>query len=137
MRTAARSSTNGSPPPASSPPPPVCCPRSPPAPLAWFTPRVPSRALIAAFLCVAVAEAGFLVKNYTHADHNITRLLASTRGLGARSTLVPLLGAYDARPGSALVPMMKAINYAAIDHELVNLDNYEAGTDYFPITFAP
>lgn len=107
------------------------------APLAWFTPRVPARALIVAFLLVAVAELCFLVKNYTHSDHDVSRFLASTKGVGTRSTLMPLLGSYDAKPGVDFTPIVKAINYAAIDRELVNLDNYEASTDYFPTVFAP
>jgi hypothetical protein len=107
------------------------------APLAWFSPRVPARTLIVFFMIVALAETSFLVKHYRSTDHVVSRFLESTKGLGTGSTLIPLLGSYDEKPGSLIVPVCKAINYVAIEHELVNFDNYEAGTDYFPVVFAP
>jgi len=110
------------------------------APLAWFTADLPSKATMtfaSAFMLVAIAEMLFLIKNYQHHDHATTRFLESTRGLGTNATLLPLLGDRDVKEGSQVVVLAKAINYAAIEKHLVNLDNYEAGTDYFPVVFAP
>jgi hypothetical protein len=106
-------------------------------PLPWFSPDLPRRAIrpMAIVLAlVAAVNAAFLLHRYRTFDRLITQFVRSTAPIPAGTTLLPLN--FERQPRDSYVGyLVHAAAYAAIERRLIDLDNYEARTGYFPISF--
>lgn len=106
-------------------------------PLPWLTPRLGrrGRAAFAIVMAVAgIAHAAYLFRNDRRSAREIARLVRAARTIPTGRTVLPVV--VDRQPDSTLVALMwHATAYAAIERRLVDLNNYEPGTGYFPIRY--
>jgi hypothetical protein len=106
-------------------------------PLPWFSPNLARRVvrpMVIALGLVAVVNAAFLLHRYRTFDRLITQFVRSTAPITAGTTLLPLNFARQPRD-SYVGYLGHAAGYAAIERRLIDLDNYEARTGYFPVSF--
>src|SRR6266508_6932506 len=73
-------------------------------------------AIVVVLVIVSVANVVFIRRAWRRADRQITRFMRPLQQIHPRHTLLPLL--FD-RP----FPLTHAVDYAAIDRELVDFDN--------------
>jgi len=106
-------------------------------PLPWLTTSVarPLRVgLIALLSVLALGNLAYLTSHYREADRDLTQFLRSLRPVAPETTLLPLLFARNT-PHMFIGAYSHVIDYAAIEKRLVDFDDYEAATGYFPIRF--
>lgn len=107
-------------------------------PLAWLTPRVgvtAQRVLVAILSIAAIANAWFTLRHFRHFDRIVSDAIQPMYAIPQNSTFVPLV---FSNPGATTIAVIThAADYAAIDRRLVDLANYQPGTDYFPIANRP
>ncbi len=105
----------------------------------WLSPRLgrPFRAAgIAALALLALWSTGQQLRWYRTLDREMQVFLRGLEGIPVHSTLVPLL--FDRFGTAARVPIFNhAADYVALERELVDWDNYEAGSALFPVRFRP
>ena len=108
-------------------------------PLPWLTPRLSRAAratLIAALSLAAVANALFLNKHERAIARRTKAFVRAERAIPANTTVLVLNG--ERQPVGTFLPLLAhASGYVAIERRQVDLDNYEAGTGYFPVTQRP
>ncbi|HEV8659602.1 MAG TPA: hypothetical protein VGS96_13390 [Thermoanaerobaculia bacterium] len=95
--------------------------------------RVPEKigmAIVVMLMIVSLPNVVFIRRAWRRADREITRFVRPLQQVPPRHTLLPLL--FDRR-----LPLSHAVDYAAIDRELVDFDNYEAALGDFPVKFRP
>lgn len=106
-------------------------------PLPWLTPRLGTRgraAFAVVMTVVAVAHAAYLAHNDRRIARETARLVRAARAIPPDSTVLPVV--FDRQPeGTLLALLWHATAYAAIERRLVDLNNYEPGTGYFPIRY--
>lgn len=91
------------------------------------------RSLIALLTIVAIANAAYQLAHFRRLSAYMARFIRNVDPV-APNTLLPLL--FDrTTPHSFISVVPHAVAYAAIDKQLVDLDNYEPGTGYFPIRY--
>jgi hypothetical protein len=108
-------------------------------PLAWIAPRWPRRVTAVLTLALSVLSlvySGYLVRRFRTMDRRMAELVDAARPIGKESTFLPLVTG-RAPSGSFVGILAHAVDYAAIERRAVDLDNYEPGTDYFPIANNP
>jgi hypothetical protein len=109
------------------------------APLPWFSPYLPKwcmASLAIVLSIVAVINVGFLTTRFRANDLAVEDFLHETRAIAPESTVLPLIRSRN--PAGAIIPVLShAIDYSAIEKRLIDLDNYEPGTGYFPIIHQP
>ena len=103
-------------------------------PLPWFTSRLPQRTFIALFALMALGNLAYLLDRHRTADDAVRNLLRAVEPITPETTLLPLLATRQPRH-TYVAAYSHALDYIAIQKRLVDLDNYEPGTDYFPIKF--
>jgi len=106
-------------------------------PLPWFTLALskPVRVgLIALLSVVAVGNLVYLTSHYRAVDRYLTQFLRSLQPITPETTLLPLLFTRE-MPDMFIGAYSHLVDYAAIEKHLVDFDNYEAATGYFPIRF--
>jgi hypothetical protein len=106
-------------------------------PLPWFT-RSLSRwmrvGLVALLTIVAIGNLQYLTSRYHFVDRHLTEFLQSLTGVGSDTTIVPVV--FQTPPPELFVAAYShVVDYVAIEKRLVDFDNYEAATGYFPIRF--
>ncbi|HYS54901.1 MAG TPA: hypothetical protein VER58_14180 [Thermoanaerobaculia bacterium] len=107
--------------------------------LPWFTPSLtkPLRiGLIALLSVLAIGNLLYLTRHYRAADRYLTQFLRSLKPITPETTLLPLLFNRE-MPDMFISPYSHLVDYVAIERRLVDFDNYEAATGYFPIRFKP
>jgi hypothetical protein len=106
-------------------------------PIAWFSPRIPKpmrTAIVVASSIVAVLSAGFHLRHFRHYDRVIADFLVATKPMPNDVTFLPLLFERNV-PGSFTSVISHAAAYAAVEKHLVDFDNYEPRSSYFPIVY--
>jgi hypothetical protein len=109
------------------------------SPLPWYSPRIPRMARIAVVVAMsvfAIANAVYFTVRYRDASKITQEFLSAISPVAPESVLLPLLFDRNA-PDSYVGYFQHATAYAAIDKHLVDLDNYEPETGYFPIKYVP
>ncbi|HSP33126.1 MAG TPA: hypothetical protein VLU46_02295 [Thermoanaerobaculia bacterium] len=104
----------------------------------WFSPELPSvvrRGVIIAFAIIAIVNTSYLVRRYRKFDRTMRDYLYAVERIPSNKVVLPLLQTRETR-GSFISVITHAIDYVAIDKQLVDLDNYEPGTDYFPVAWS-
>ena len=105
-------------------------------PIAWLSPRVPKAAQIAVvivFSTIAIANAAFIATRWRHYERPMRDYVESVKAAAPQSRMLPLM--FDRSAEGAFVPLLwHAAAYGAAERRLVELDNYEAHTAYFPTT---
>ena len=106
-------------------------------PLPWLSPRLGKvgRAAFAIVMAiVAVAHGVYLTRNDRRIVRETTALVRAARAIPKSRTFFPIV--VDRQPeGTFLALVWHAGEYAAIDRGLVDLNNYEPGTGYFPVRY--
>ena|GEM_PF-1132704 len=106
-------------------------------PLPWLTPRLPPQArgaFAVAMAGIAAAQSVELIVRDRHVARETTRLVRAARAIPPDSTVLPVV--FDRQPeGTLLALVWHATAYAAIERRLVDLNNYEPGTGYFPVRY--
>jgi hypothetical protein len=106
-------------------------------PLPWLTPRLGARGRAAFAIVMAVvgaAQSVYLIRHDRRIAHETVALVRAARAIPPDSTVLPVV--FDRQPkGTLLALTWHATAYAAIDRRLVDLNNYEPGTGYFPIRY--
>lgn len=106
-------------------------------PLPWLTPRLPRAvriALVAALSIASVAHAAFLAQRDRDMSRETTALVRAAEHIPPEHTFMALVG--NRRPPGAFMALFAhTSSYAALDRRLVDLDNYEPTTGYFPLKF--
>lgn len=85
-------------------------------------------ALAVALAVVAAANVAFLTSEWRRADRDIARFLSPLQRTAPRKTLLPLL--FERAPFRT-----HAVDYVAIERELIDFDNYQAALGDFPVKF--
>lgn len=104
-----------------------------------ISPNLPRtvRTFVAVVLAITtVANLAFLTTRYRQFDRRIASYLAHLAPVKPGSSVLPLEFEPNA-PGSFVNYYSHAIGYVAVEKRLIDLDNYEPGTDYFPTAWAP
>jgi hypothetical protein len=105
-------------------------------PLPWLSPRlgkVGRGAFAVAMAIVAVAYTVYLTRNDRRIARETTALVRAAR-IPKNRTFFPVVA--DRQPeGTLLALMWHAGEYAAIERGLVDLNNYEPRTGYFPVRY--
>jgi len=107
------------------------------APLPWLTPRLPRPwqiALAAAMATISIAQAAFLTVCDRRVSRQAVALVRAARRTPPDHTMLPLIGNRHLR-GVAIQLLAHTSCYAATGGRLVDLDNYEPTTSYFPLRF--
>lgn len=108
-------------------------------PLAWIAPRWPQRvtnAIAVGLALLSITYSAYLTRRYRAMDRRMTELVDAAQWIGHDTVFLPLT--VDRAPrGSFVGVLAHAIDYVAIEKRCVDLDNYETGTDYFPIANNP
>lgn len=106
-------------------------------PLPWLTPRLTTAGRAAFVICmaiVALVNCAYLIRKDRQIARETTRLVRAARAIPPNRTFYPIV--VDRQPrGTLLALMWHAPAYAAIERHLVDLNNYEPGTGYFPIRY--
>ena len=106
-------------------------------PLPWLTPRLSPRtraSFAIAMAIVGAAQAVYLIRHDRRLARETTRLVRAARAIPPDSTVLPVV--FDRQPkGTLLATMWHATAYAAIERRLVDLNNYEPSTGYFPVRY--
>jgi hypothetical protein len=108
-------------------------------PLAWFSPRLPKSVRIAVagvFIAAAVAKGVYTIERFRHYGAEVTRYVRSYRAIEPNTTVLPLLFTRETA-GMFTGVIGHASGYVSVEKRLVDLDNYEAATGYFPIRYSP
>lgn len=92
------------------------------------------RPLAVLLTIVAVANLAFQVVRFRSLSAYMSQFIRNADPVAKNTTLLPLLFDRDT-PGSFISVIPHALAYAAIEKELVDLDNYEPATGYFPIRY--
>jgi hypothetical protein len=107
--------------------------------LPWLAPDFGRRSrnlVIGALAVLALAHVTFLVQGYRSGDRDVRELLAGTAPIAPDTRVLPLL--FDRQVSE---PRLGAIDhafaYAALEKGLVDWNNYEAGSESFPVRFRP
>jgi hypothetical protein len=105
------------------------------SPLAWIVP--PRRRWVdAVLIAVAVLWIGMTVSRYRTLGRYLTRFVHSADAIERGTTLLPIL--YEQAPPHTNVPIyVHAIDYVAAKKGAIDLTNYEAVSDYFPVRLRP
>jgi hypothetical protein len=109
------------------------------APLPWLTPRLPGSAkaaLVSLFSIIAIANAGFQLHHFRRESDVVERFLAPLQIVRPGSVLLPLNFRRTTPPATFGVTA-HAADHIAIEKGLIDLDNYEPRTGYFPIRYRP
>ncbi len=105
--------------------------------LPWFSPRLPRwcmASLAIAFSIIALVNAGFLTHQFRKVDRVIADFVRETSAILPENTVLPLIRSRT--PDEWAIPVLShAIEYTAIQKHLIDLDNYEPETGYFPIRY--
>jgi len=108
-------------------------------PLPWLTPRLPApprAALLVVLSAIAAGNAFFLAGHERAVARRTGAFVRAERGIPPSSSILVLNG--ERQPRGALVPFLAhASGYAAVQHRLADLENYEADTDFSPIRHRP
>jgi hypothetical protein len=106
-------------------------------PLPWLTPNLPRAARMALVIALSIVAAGhavFLTLRDRQIARETTELVRAVQHIPPQHTFLPLIG--DRRPAGTFLSLLgHASSYAAIDRCLVDLDNHQPHTHYFPLTF--
>lgn len=108
-------------------------------PLGWIAPRWPQRvtgALASGLALLSIAYSVYLTHRYRAMDRRMTELVDAAQWIGSDTVFLPLT-VQRAPRGSFVGVLAHAIDYVAIEKRCVDLDNYETGTDYFPVANHP
>ncbi|HEY3055954.1 MAG TPA: hypothetical protein VGK31_08505 [Thermoanaerobaculia bacterium] len=95
--------------------------------------RLPEKlgvAIVVMMVIVSLANVVFIRRAWRRVDREVTRFVQPLQQIPPRHTLLPLLF-------ERTFPLSHAVDYAAIDRELVDFDNYEAALGDFPVKFRP
>jgi hypothetical protein len=109
------------------------------APLPWLTPRLPrsaKAALVSLFSVMALANAGFQLHHFRRESDVVERFLAPLQTVRPGSVLLPL-NFQRTTPPATFGVTAHAVDHIAIEKGLIDLDNYEPRTGYFPIRYRP
>ncbi len=107
------------------------------APLPWLTARLPGRmkaVLVSLFAIIAVANAGFQLLHVQRASKVVERFLVPLQTVKPGSIILPL-NFIRTKPPDVLGFTDNAVDRVALEKGLLDLDNYEPHTGYFPIRF--
>jgi len=107
------------------------------APLPWLTPRLPryaKRTLVTLLSIVALGNVALQLHHFRMASDATAEFLAPLRAAEHDRVLLPLLFQRTVPPAS-LGFRAHAVEYAAIEKRLIDLDNYQPRTGYFPIRY--
>jgi hypothetical protein len=107
------------------------------APLPWLTARLPGRmkgALVSLFAIIAVANAGFQLVHFQRSSKVVERFLVPLQTVKPGSIILPM-NFNRITPPDLLGVTDHAVDRVALEKGLVDLDNYEPHTGYFPIRF--
>ncbi len=107
--------------------------------LPWLSPQINARAIdaIVGFLALfAIFNAGFYTVRFRQNAAVVRQMVKAFAPVAPDSTLLPLL--LDRTSSGSFVGYVSHVPaYAAIEKRLVDFDNYEASTGYFPIRWSP
>jgi hypothetical protein len=106
----------------------------------WLSVRLGRWGRTAAILVLALLAARpalYAVTCYRAGGRQVERFLRGLDAVSPDSVVVALIFFHDAAPCLRTAPFNHAIGYAAIAKRLVDWDDYEATTDYFPLRFRP
>jgi hypothetical protein len=105
----------------------------------WFSPRLGPRfraLAVAALTLVAFWNVAYQLRWHRTLDRETQGFLRGLEGVPPRTTLLPLL--FDRSGAAARLPVVNhAADYLALERELVDWGDYEAGTTHFPVRFRP
>lgn len=105
----------------------------------WFSPRLGrwlERLAAPALVLLAAGVLVYQLRWYRRLDGEMQAFLRPLAAVPRHARFVPLLFRRY-RPEASVAPLYHAAAYAALERELVDWGNYEAGTDHFPVRFAP
>jgi hypothetical protein len=113
----------------------VCLSAAAVVPLIALPPGV--RAGIGGLLAaIAIGNLVFLTSRFRAVDGNLNDFLVALSPIDRDTTFVPVL--FEGGPrGMFVAAFAHAVDYVAIEKDLVDFDDYEAATGYFPIRFKP
>jgi hypothetical protein len=94
-------------------------------------------AAILALALLAARPAAYALPCYRAGGRQVESFLRGLDAVSPDSVVVALIFFHDAGPCLRTAPFNHAIGYAAIAKRLVDWDDYEAATDYFPLRFRP
>lgn len=102
---------------------------------AWFTPQLTRRwraALVCVMSVIAIANAIIHFERFRHFGHELAGFIRTFDVIEPESAMLPLF--YVKPYSESLVPLYShAISYVALEKRLVDLGNYEPGSNYFPV----
>jgi hypothetical protein len=108
-----------------------------PLPWLWSGFSRPVRVgIVTLLVTLSVGNLIFLTGRYRAIDPLLTKFIRTLDPIAPDTTVLPLL--FDRRPPNIFIAVYShMIDYVAIEKRLVDLDNYEPTTGYFPIAFQP
>lgn len=100
--------------------------------VAWFTPRVPRRTLLAVLTAIAIANAAIHLDWFRRLGRGLEARVRLFDVLEPETALLPLY--FTPAPSPSIVDVyVHAISYVALEERLVDHANYEPGAHYFPV----
>lgn len=104
--------------------------------LPWFTMDSRLEAVVVTAMSVlAILGSVYYTTRFRASDRYTRTFLASLNSVGPNTTLLPLM--FDRNAPNAFVGYIShATAYVALQKRLVDLDNYEPATGYFPLKYA-
>ena len=102
--------------------------------LPWLTPRLLRAPLVVALALVASANVFYIRECWKKNEKVMERALAPFSAAEPGRTLLPLVADHTT-PFSHLPFLSHAVSYAAAQHRLIDLGDYEAAQTYFPVIF--
>jgi hypothetical protein len=98
----------------------------------WFTPRLPRQVVSIVLTLIATANGIINLQWMQRLEPWLVEYVRAHDVIERRTSLLPL--AYDRFHSDSMVNVYAhALSYVALEKELVDLSNYEPGTNYFPI----
>ncbi len=104
--------------------------------LPWFSANARVEvAVVAVMSLFAILSSVYYTSRFRASDRYTRRFIASLQTVGSDATLLPLM--FDRNAPNAFIGYIShATAYVAIQKSLVDFDNYEPATGYFPLKYA-
>ena len=92
------------------------------------------RQFVAILAAAITANIAYLAVTYVRIEPKIETFVHVVERAGPRSTVLAIMKANEPL-GATVSTLSHAVDYAAVERELVDVNNYEPDTGYFPVTF--
>jgi hypothetical protein len=104
--------------------------------LPWLTPKLARWPLAAALAVVAIANVVYIRDCWKRNEKVMAAAIAPFSAAAPGRTLLPLVADHTT-PFSHLPFLSHVVSYAAAEHRLIDLADYEADQTYFPVIYRP